>query len=110
MSEENRSDLERVQKTALKVIMGEKYKSYQNALNFLNLETLNERRKILCLKFAQRSSKHPKLKNMFPLKAKHHNMDTRNQSKFQVQHAKNERLKNSPVIYMQNLLNENELQ
>ena len=110
LTEENKSDLEMVQKTALKVIMGKKYKSYRNALNFFNLETLNERRNILCLKFAQRSSKHPKMKNMFPLKAKHQTLYTRNQSKFKVQHAKNERLKNLPVIYIQNLLNENELQ
>ena len=90
--------------------MGNKYKSYRNALNFLNLENLNERRKNLCLKFAQRSSKHQKLKEMFPLKAKQHKMNTRSQPKFKIQHANNERLKNSPIIYMQKLLNENDAQ
>ena len=90
--------------------MGNKYKSYRNALNLLNLENLNERRKNLCLRFAQRSSKHQKMKDMFPLKAKQHKMKTRSQQKFKVQHANNERLKNSPIIYMQNLLNANDSQ
>ena len=35
ISEENKSDLERVQKTALKVILDQRYKSYKNALNTL---------------------------------------------------------------------------
>ena len=43
LTEDNKSDLERVQKTALKVILGERYKSYQQALNLLGLETLNDR-------------------------------------------------------------------
>ena len=36
-------------------------------------------------------------------------MITRNQEKYQVDHAHTERLRNSP-IYMQNLLNENDLE
>ena len=105
LSEENRNDLERVQKTALKVIMGQKYHSYRNALNKLNLENLNDRREILCLNFAQRSSKHPTMKKMFPLNKKTCKMSTRNPEEFKVQYAINERLKNSPIIYMQNLMN-----
>ena len=57
LTEDNKNDLERVQKTALKVILGEKYKTYQQALNLLGLETLNDRRKNLCLTFAIKSSK-----------------------------------------------------
>ena len=44
LTEQNRNDLERVQKSALKVILGEKYQSYNKALIELNLETLEERR------------------------------------------------------------------
>ena len=107
LSEVNKNDLERVQKSALKVILGEQYKTYPNALKIVELETLNERRKHLCLVFAQRSKKHPKMRKMFPYTEKTHKMDTRNPEKFQVQHALKERLKKSPIIYMQNLLNEN---
>ena len=49
LTEENVKDIERVQKSALKLILAEKYLSYENALNILELETLADRRKILCL-------------------------------------------------------------
>ena len=45
---------------------------------------------------------------MFPLNNKNHNMNTRNTDKYQVQHANTGRLKDSSIIYMQNLLNEHE--
>ena len=45
---------------------------------------------------------------MFPLNEKRHDMETRNEDKFKVQFANTTRLKNSPIVYMQKLLNENE--
>ena len=45
---------------------------------------------------------------MFALSCKEHDMGTRNEEKFKVQHAKTSRLKNFAQIYMQNMLNENE--
>ena len=81
---ENREDLERVQKTVLKIILGLRYKSYQNALDILELETLEKRREKLCLNFARKASKHPKCKNMFPFNEKIHKMKTRRPSKFKV--------------------------
>ena len=45
---------------------------------------------------------------MFPLNVKTHSMETRKDEKFKVQFANTERLKNSAIIYMQNLLNEND--
>ena len=50
---QNKADLERVQRSALKIILGPKYESYRKALFILNLETLEERREYLCLKFAK---------------------------------------------------------
>ena len=89
--------------------MGNKYKSYQKSLNFLELETLKERREKLCLKFAKRCLKNDKAKKMFPLNCKNHEMGTRNGEKFKVQHANTSRLKNFSIIYMQNLLNQDEM-
>ena len=43
------SNLERVQKSALKIILGDKYVSYENALKVLKLQTLKERREELCV-------------------------------------------------------------
>ena len=108
LSQENKNDLERVQKSALKVILGEKYKGYKKALNDLCIETLDERRESLCLKFAKRCIKNEKATNMFPLNKKKHLMNTRNIEKYKVEHANTERFKTSPIIYMQNLLNQNE--
>ena len=104
LTEENQNDLERVQKTALKVILGNKFKSYKNALSMLNIETLTERREQLCLSFALKASKHPKTKQMFPLNEKKHVMGTRNQEKYVVHHAHTDILKDSAIIFMQNLL------
>ena len=106
---ENREDLERVQKTVLKIILGLRYKSYQNALDILELETLEKRREKLCLNFARKASKHPKCKNMFPFNEKIHKMKTRRPSKFKVLNANTERMKKSQLIFMQTLLNKNEL-
>ena len=106
LTEQNRNDLERVQKSALKVILGEKYQSYNKALIELNLETLEERRNTLCLKFAQKCLTNEKNQQMFPLSKKIHSMETRKPEEFEVQYAKTDRLKNCAKIYMQNLLNE----
>ena len=56
----------------------------------------------------QKCVKNPKLNHMFPLNCKYHEMITRDQEKYMVHFANTERLKNSSIIYMQNLLNENE--
>ena len=103
---ENNEDLERIQKCALKIILKEDYKTYENALKLLDLEKLCERRKNLCLKFAKKCIKHPKMKDLFPLRKKKHEMITRNQEIFQIKDAHTKRLQDSPVIYMQKLLNQ----
>ena len=110
LTEHNKSDLERVQKSALKVILGSKYVSYQKALDILDLETLEERREHLCLKFAQKCTRNEKAKKIFPLKKKIHPMNIRKEEIYEVQNANTDRLQKFSVIYMQNLLNENKNQ
>ena len=46
-------DLERVQKSTVKIILKEKYHTYNHAIIKLRMETLHERREQLCLSFAQ---------------------------------------------------------
>ena len=106
LTAENKNDLERVQKTALKIILGQRFKSYENALNILDITTLEERREQLCKNFAIRSANHPKFKHLFPLNPKSHKMDTRKVEKFKVFKANTERLKESSIIHIQNKLNE----
>ena len=45
---------------------------------------------------------------MFPENTKPHGMNTRYEEKYKVQFANTDRLKNSPVVYMQKLLNLND--
>ena len=109
MNQENINDLERVQKSALKIILKQNYKNYNHALKILELDTLYDRREQLCLNFALKCLKHPRFKDMFPIKEKQHEMKTRTMEKFEVKFALTKRLQNSPITYMQKLLNEHEL-
>ena len=102
---DNRRDLERVQKTAARIILKNSYTSYKKALAILEIETLDERRKLLCINFAKKCTTHPKLKHMFPRSGKTYN--TRWKEQFKVNFARTERYRNSSIPYMQRLLNEN---
>jgi len=108
ITEENANDLERVQKSALKIILQDNYKSYRNALNLLDMETLVERRDQLCLNFALQCVQNKKTKSMFPLNQKDNQMNKRHSKKYKVQHANTARLQKFSIIYMQNMLNDHE--
>ena len=73
----NRKDLERVQKAAIKVILGKKYTTYKDGLKQLRIDDLETRRKKLCLSFAKKCVKHEKVKDMFPLRKSKHQMRKR---------------------------------
>ena len=47
-------DLERVQKVALRIILGDEYSSYENALELTGLDNLRARRSALSLNFAKK--------------------------------------------------------
>ena len=67
-------DLERVQKVAVRVILGKNYTNYDDELSKLNLKTLNTRRENLCLNFAKKCLRNEKWKNMFPKNNRSHTM------------------------------------
>ena len=106
LSQKNISDIERVQKSALKVILKENYKDYDSALTQLHLESLAKRREFLCLRFAKKSLKLENFKKMFPLNKKLHSMKQRKQRAFHVNHANSKRYAKSSIPYMQHLLNQ----
>ena len=58
-------DIGSIQKSFLHIALGNVYLDYENALVKSNLETLEERRTKICLKFAKKSAKHPKHRNWF---------------------------------------------
>ena len=107
LTQENRDNLERTQKTFAKLVLKEKYHNYDNALVVLNLDSLETRRNELCLKFAQAGIKNNKLNDLLPTNNKKHKMETRAIEKYEVQFANTDRMKNSSIITMQNLLNAN---
>ena len=61
------TDIERVQKVALRVILKSDYESYENALLLTGLDTLQQRRTILCEKFAKNCTKKKKNETYVPL-------------------------------------------
>ena len=97
--------LERIQKSSFKVILKEHYKDYENALKMLNMQTLYDRRERKCLTFAKKCLKEVNLCKMFPLKNDDSIMYRRKSERYKVIKSKTCRLQNSPIIYMQNLLN-----
>ena len=102
LTEKNKNDLERIQKTAVKIMLGNNNVSYKKGLLKLDIDDLSTRREQLCLDFAKKCTKNSKLKHMFPIVNKRKN---RKSKKFLVQHANTKRLQQSAIIYMQNLLN-----
>jgi hypothetical protein len=106
----DRQDLERIQKAAVKVILGKEYNGYDEALGVLNLESLNRRREVMALKFAKSSLKNDNFSKLFPLKEVKHGMLFRKSEKYSVNHSKTKRYKESAVPYLQGLLNRENLE
>ena len=102
LTEEDKEDIERIQKTALKIILGEGYGGYQTALEMCLLTTLEERREELCLSFALKSSNDEKHKHLFKLTK---NPLLHHPPKFEPPLCLHERYKNSPIPYLTDLLN-----
>ena len=103
ITQADRNDIERVQKCALHIILGDSYEGYRNALELSNLESLESRRDKLCLKFAKKAVKNDKHTNWFIPKA---DLPTRQvQNKYRKVLARTGRLMTSPISYLTNLLN-----
>ena len=106
ITEEEVNDLERVQKCAAKVILQHRYTTYDEALENLGLTKLTDRRDLICLQFAKSCLKNEKTKSWFPVNHAHEH-DIRTREKYQVEYANTERFRQSTLIYLQRLLNQN---
>ena len=102
----NTIDIERIQKSAMKVIFRNKYQGYEKSLNILNIERLQARRERLSLKFAKKCLKHERMSDMFPLNVNQSSVRIRNREKFLVNKANTERYKRSRIPFLQRKLNE----
>ena len=70
LTHQNKTDLERTQKTFCKMILEENYLTYPQALETLRLQSLEQRRKMFTLRFARRSLSDGKLRDLFPQEKK----------------------------------------
>ena len=108
LTAENREDIERVQKNALRIILKNEYTHYEKALDILNLDSLEERRKSSSLRFAIKGKTNPIITELFKHKEKVHDMELRKTEMFNVNTANTERYKKSAIPFVQRLLNEYE--
>lgn len=102
ITEEESTDIERVQKAASRIILGEAFTDYSSALELTGLDKLRDRRTQLSLAFAKKCVKNND--DLFPLNIK--TVNTRPHEKYFVTPARTERLAKSTVPYLQRLLND----
>ena len=67
LTREDTLKIEREQKKAFAIILGNEYSSYKNALSVLKKETLEKRREDITTKFAKKCSENPNQNDMFPM-------------------------------------------
>jgi hypothetical protein len=103
---DERLQIERVQKSAFHIILGEQYHSYKSALKTLNLDTLFERRRKLCLKFAKKSAKSEKFSKWFKPRTTRTPLRTQ-RPKYHEVISRLRRYEKSPLSYLTSLLNDN---
>ena len=99
ITNEDRENIERVQRVACKVILKDDYETYKLALEKLNLQNLSERRQMLAHRFAQKCVKSDRFKGLFPVNKNNHS------EKFTVKFAHTDRLKDSSIPALQRILN-----
>ena len=99
--------LERIQKRALRIILGPEYICYENALQQCNITTLKERRTSISLKFAKDLYNSGHFKDWLPIKVREKvQYSLRNSNNFINIRCRTDRYKNSAIPYFVKLLNE----
>ena len=91
--------LEKIQKTCLKVILGEDYLNYQTALDYFGLQSLSDRRLKRCLDFSLKCIKHPRNRRLFP------QSPNSKSEPFTVNFARTSTYQDSAIPFCQKLLN-----
>ena len=66
LTDADSKDIERIQRAAMRVVMGNKYEGYEEALKLMKLDSLKRRRERRALKFVQKSLKQQRFSISFP--------------------------------------------
>ena len=106
--------IERVQKCALAIVMGDKYNNYDEAREVLGIDRLSDRRKTLCENFARKAAKSDRFQNWFnqiEYKDNKCSISTRSKknTKSPLYHTiptRTRRYKKSPLPYLTEMLNQ----
>ena len=99
-------ELEKVQKVALKIILGDQYHSYKSACNFFKIEKLSIRRLQICTKFALKLFKSDRSEYFFTHTKK--TIYTRSEQPLVVENQCNTmKAYNAPHNYLTRLVNQN---
>ena len=98
--------LERIQKTCLRIILGDMYIDYPAALEMTGLDTLSDRRVKRCLTFSMRAVRHDRNQKLFPLNKMAGVFNTRHSEIFSVNFAATSAYRNSAIPFCQRLLNQ----
>ena len=100
------TNLERLQKRSLRIILGDSYTNYNDACLRCNIEPLYERRQKLCLSFAKQLKNHPDFEKWLPdRRGQLRNFTLRNDHYISQFKCRTDRYKNSPLPYFVRLLN-----
>ena len=105
LTEEQSDKIERIQKTCLKVILGDMYVDYSSSLEMTGLETLRSRRLKRCLDFSKKCIQHPRNMRLFPIQENNPVYNVRQKEVFKVNFARTSMYKNSTIPFCQRLLN-----
>ena len=100
LTKANIQSIERVQRNAMKIILGSEYNEYEVALENINEESLQKRRDKLSLRFAETCLKNDKFKSWFKV-----GVSTRNNIVYCYPHSKIRRYRKSAIPYLTKLLN-----
>ena len=92
----NKEHLEKIQKMSLKIILGQNYIRYENALKILRLDKLESRQNVLCRRFARSSEKSVKFSKWFIKATKF----TRHGSKYILPKPRTTSYEKSPLMYL----------
>ena len=113
LTQQESTQIERVQRCAFYIIMGEDYASYAAALSILEIDSLEDRRIKLCENFARKSEKDPKFKNWYCLNNKPQPKPTFKMrsdatkiiTKYHPVKTRTDRYRDSPLPYLTDILN-----
>ena len=108
LSISNKIDIERVQKSAFHIILGDQYKTYQEAQHSLGLEELNIRRIRLCEMFVMKNVHTEKYSAWFKINPQKVGA-RRKKKKYKEIVCRTKRFEMSPIPFLTRLLNDIEI-